>query len=463
MAAANPIPGVRRRAARLASQLSLVSAVDRDFQPDAIELDTREPPLLARGVLYSLLALIVVAIAWASLSKVDQLVTAHGRLVATAPTIVIQPLETSVIRSIDVRVGQSVKRGDTIATLDPTFTAADVSQLRQRVRSANLEIERLEAELNADSSGSTASGEEAKLQASLLLNRNSEYEARVNAFRADLSRLDADLRGAQRSQEVLRQRLESLKQVEKMKSELKDKQFVSQMNLLESRDKRLEAQHALEEASAKAHQLREQIQQTRHAYEAFTQNWRQKILDDLIKARRERDVLQEQLAKADRRNALVQLTAPMDATVLEISKRSVGSVAKEAEPIVTLVPQGVPVEAEVQIPADDIGFVRKGDPVRVKIDAFPFQKHGIISGTLTAIGDDSFVAEQTASAQRTQTRAYYPARVTGLENTLKKVPQDTRLSPGMTLSAEIRVNERSVISYLLYPLIKAFDESIREP
>jgi HlyD family secretion protein len=100
--------------------------------------------------------------------------------------------------------------------------------------------------------------------------------------------------------------------------------------------------------------------------------------------------------------------------------------------------------------------------VRIKIDAFPFQRHGTVDGKLTAIGEDSFVADG-GSRGRPMTKAFYPARVGDLKSGLKKVPADTRLTPGMTLVAEIKVSERSVLSYFVYPLVKAFDEGIREP
>ncbi len=113
------------------------------------------------------------------------------------------------------------------------------------------------------------------------------------------------------------------------------------------------------------------------------------------------------------------------------------------------------------IAAEDIGFVRRDDPVRVKLDAFPFQNHGTLSGRLTVIGADSVATDPSGSWR--QTRAYFPARVTGVAGQLRAVPADMQLAPGMTVSAEIRVGERSVISYFLYPLMKAFDEGIREP
>ena len=454
------IANVRRKAGSPESH----AHVSREFQPDAIELEQRPPPRLAHATLYALLAFLAVGLLWASLSTVDTIVTAQGRLVTTAQTFVVQSLETAVVRSIDVRVGQSVKKGETVATLDPTFAVADVSQVRQRIVSLDAEIRRLEAELSDEPFVARPSQEDEVLQANMYDKRMSEYRSRVSGYQADLARLDADLKGTQRSKEVLKQRLATLKEQEAMREELYKQKFVSNTALLEARDKRLEVETSYEDATNKGNQLVQQVQQTRHAHDAFTKAWRQKILEDLIRARRDRDALLEQQNKADRRSALVYLTSPIDATVLEINKRSVGTVAKEAEPIMTLVPQGVPLEAEIQIPADEIGFVRKDDPVRIKIDAYPFQKHGTVEGRLSVIGEDSFLAEQTAAHQmRPLTKAYYPARAALVNTTLKKVPADTRLTPGMTLIAEIKVSERSVISYFLYPLIKAFDESIREP
>ena len=437
------------------------------FRSAAAAIEERPPPFIARTVLYSVVAFILAMLLWASLAQVDQIVIAQGRIITSAQTIVIQPLETAVIRELRVRVGQTVKKGEIVATLDPTFSTADVAQLKQRRDSLGAEIARLEAESREVRYNAPPGNPDAALQADMFEKRAAEYASRVKGLQADIARIDADLRGTLKSREVLKARLDSVKQIEKMKDDLKEKQFVSPMAVLESRERRLEVETAYEDSVNKSQQLKEQQAQAHHAWDTFVKQWRQKVLEDLLKAQRERDALQEQLTKAERRNTLVELISPLDATVLEINKRSVGSVAKEAEPLLTLVPAGSALEAEIQIAADDVGFVRQGDPVRVKIDAFPFQKHGAIPGKLTVVGADSFLAEGGNSAAAAATnaragnRAFFPGRVAQLENTLTRVPPDTRLTPGMTLTAEIKIGQRSVMSYFLYPLIKAFDESIR--
>ena len=175
---------------------------------------------------------------------------------------------------------------------------------------------------------------------------------------------------------------------------------------------------------------------------------------------RERDSVRDQLQKANRRQSMVVLYSPADAVVLEVAKISIGSIVKEAEPVFTLVPIGDVLEADIQIDSQDIGYVKQGASGFVKIDAFPFQKHGTISGRLRTISQDAFRRDPSAAAG---SDAYYGGRLALGRLRLDNMPEQASLLPGMTLTAEIVVGKRSVISYLLWPLTKATSESIREP
>jgi HlyD family secretion protein len=171
------------------------------------------------------------------------------------------------------------------------------------------------------------------------------------------------------------------------------------------------------------------------------------------------------LQKAEKRNTLVVLRAPRDAVVLEIPKKSVGSVAQAGEPMFTLVPTDVPLEVELQVASPDVGFVKPGDPVKIKLDAFPFQKYGTLKGKVQVVSEDAFTRDPYASAAKSLAGNYYLARVR-LESTEleRKSPrnEDVSLRPGFTLSGEIVIGRRSVMSYFLYPLIGTLDESLRE-
>ena len=193
---------------------------------------------------------------------------------------------------------------------------------------------------------------------------------------------------------------------------------------------------------------------------AFEKGWRQKIMEELLNTMRERDSLKEQMQKADRRSSLVQLTAPVDSVVLEIAKFSEGSIIQPAETFFTLVPLNVKLEAEVQIDAVDVGYIKIGHPVHVKLDAFPYQKHGVIDATVRIISEDAFKKD---TANNTAGSAYYMGRMALGSINLINMTDKSRLLPGMTLSVEIVVGKRSVLSYLAWPLTKGLNEAIREP
>ena len=184
-------------------------------------------------------------------------------------------------------------------------------------------------------------------------------------------------------------------------------------------------------------------------------------MEDLLAITRERDSLREQLDKAAKRQSHVRLLAPVDGVVLEIAKLSRGSIVREAETFFTLVPLDVQLEAEAQIDATDIGYMKVGDAVRLKIDAFPFQRHGVIQGKVRSISQDAF--KRDGSSGGAVGTSFYLVKIAMPEPKLDNMKPESRLLPGMTLNAEVVVGERSVMSYLLWPLTKGLNEAIREP
>lgn len=233
------------------------------------------------------------------------------------------------------------------------------------------------------------------------------------------------------------------------------------MQLLQARDRRLEVERDMDMQRNKAIEMASELASVQAERAAFERSWRQKAMEDLLSATRDRDGINEQLAKADKRLKMVQMVAPADAVVLEIAKFSVGSVVREAEQMFTLVPLGAELEAEVQIDSVDIGFIKTGMPAHIKVDAFTFMKHGMLEGKVRTVSQDSFKRD-TADKNGGGMDTYYLSRIP-YTGALKKVAPGTQLMPGMTVSAEIVVGERTVMSYLLYPLTRALDESIREP
>ncbi|HEY0833255.1 MAG TPA: HlyD family type I secretion periplasmic adaptor subunit [Azospirillum sp.] len=455
---ANPEPSRLKTPAKKPSELEL------EFLSDADAIEARPLPRPARMTLHALVLLVVALVAWAAVSEIDRIVTARGKLITTPSAIVIQPLETAVIRAIDVRPGQVVRKGATLATLDSTFTTADVTQLRTRLVSLNAQIRRLEAELaGAETLVLPGNDPDERLQTQLFRERREFRTAKLALFTENQGRIKALQESNKRDEALLRERLQAVVEMERMRLDLLQKQTGSRLAMLESRDQRLSAEQELQRSLNRTFELRQELAVAEAERRSFEQEWQQRAAEELVSGKRERDSVSEQLSKAERRSELVVMTAPEDAVVLEVAKRSIGSIAREAEPLVTLVPLNAPLEAEVQIEARDIGFVRSGDPARIKIDAFPFQKHGVVEASLRTISEDAFSRERQLPTADQGSEAYYQGRLDIGALKLNAVPEGTRLLPGMTLTAEISVGKRTVLSYFIYPILRGFDESIREP
>lgn len=432
-----------------------------EYLPDADEIERSPVPRLARVTLHVLLLAFASFGAWAYFSQLEQVIVAQGRLVNPLPNVVLQPLETSIIQSVDVRVGQVVKKGDRLASLDATFVQADETQLRLRLTSLETQIQGLEQELSGlGATEKIASSADGQLQAKLLSERRANYRAQQMKMAETSAKLRAALMTNRNDQQRVASRLHSLKEIESMQEKMVAQKFGAPLQLLEAQQRSKEVERDLELVGSREQEIKRELAAFESERMAFERGWRQKTLEDLLAISRERDGVNEQLQKADKRRKLVTLVAPVDAVVLDIAKLSPGSIVKEAETFFTLVPLNVVMEAEVHIDSVDVGYIKLGDTVHIKLDAYPFQRHGTLSAKVRTLSEDAFRRDPSA---KTGTDAYYLSRITLDKVTLKNMIESSRLLPGMTLSAEIVVGQRSVMSYLAWPITKGMNEAIREP
>ncbi|WP_371767942.1 HlyD family type I secretion periplasmic adaptor subunit [Massilia sp.] len=443
--------------------MTALDPTDIEFLPDADEIERRPLPPYARITVHALAAMLVCFLGWASIAEIDEVVKAQGRLTTPLSNIVVQPIETSIIRSIDVRIGQVVKKGERLATLDPTDADADQAQLRLKFDSLDTQVKRLEAELTGRGTPAETGtvSADTQLQDKLAGERRANFAAQMARLDENIAKTRASLDTNVRDQQVLGDRTKSLREVETMQERLVDQKFGAKVNLLDARNKRMEVERDYTLAKNQEPEIRRTLAGLEAEKRAFVNGWRQKIMEDLLNLTRERDATAEQIKKGTLRRDKVILTAPADAMVQDIAKLSQGSVAQAAEKMFTLVPLGTALDAEVQIDSLDVGHVKPGDVAHIKLDAFPFQKHGTLDARVRTLSEDAFKRD-TANAE-SGTDAYYVSRIDLGGGKLKNMDPHARLLPGMTLTAEIVVGKRTVLSYLLWPLTKGLDEAIREP
>ena len=178
------------------------------------------------------------------------------------------------------------------------------------------------------------------------------------------------------------------------------------------------------------------------------------MLDLLHESEQRAAALQQELSKAEQRNRLMHLTAPVDGTVQQLAIHTAGGVVTEAQPLMVIVPSNQPVEVEALLENKDIGFVRPGQEVEVKVDTFTFTKYGVVHGTVQSISDDAIEDERLGLV--------YSTRIQLKENSILVGSQQVPLTPGMSIRAEVKTDKRKVIDYFLSPLQQYVDESLAE-
>jgi len=439
-----------------------------EYQPDAVEIEERPVPGTVRWVLYLLLGTLIAIVIGAVVFSVDRIVVAQGKLITTAPTIVIQSLNTAVIRSIEVQVGDIVEEGQLLATMDSTFASADLTQLTKQAHIIGAEIRRIQAELRHASFSALPEEEEDGLlqeqlfrQRDIIFNRNKQFhEERIAALVAKLSLNKVQHQGKERQSKLLRD-------VEGTVARLPQRDTDHRLRLLEAQRNRNQTADDMASLVAEEQVLEHELQQAKSEWQRFVEERSGELMEEEVKLHNEEQKIVEEINKAKRLHDLVSLRAPQQGIVLRMAELAVGSITRQAEPLITLVPVNSVIEVEVNVPSKDIARIRTDDAARVKLDAFPFQRHETLPGKVRVISEDSFrlndrgeALEQSPSEAED---AFYRTRISLLSTQLRNVPAGFRLMPGMKVRAEIKVGKRSVISYFLYPIIRVFDESLREP
>ena len=445
------LPWLRRRVAAVPRTDPAILA----FQDDLDALVAERPPLLLRLWPVLGVGLFAALITLAAIARVDIVVTASGRLVPETPPVVLAPIDRAVLREMRVRPGERVRAGQVMALLDSTFTAADRDALLAQRRSIVALRDRLEAELAGRSLLSGTDGE-AMLQGELHAQRGAVHAARISAHDAELAALRAAHDAEMRAGSGIAEQLSIASEVEVMRARLVESQVGSRLALLAARNARLDADKEQQRHASRLDELRLRLAGRAAERDAYLRDWQRQVAEELSRLRPDLARVDEQLAKANRLEALTELRAPRDAVVLETARRAPGSLVREGEALVVLVPADVPLTAEIALRSADTGRLQPGDPARLKIDAFPWRRHGALAGTLRTVSQESY-PDQAAGT------ALHRAAITIPTPALAHLPPGTVLLPGMTLSADIKVGTRSVLDFFLDPLLRGLDESLREP
>jgi hemolysin D len=444
-----------------------IQADPRDFQPALIRLQENPPNPLGRRVLWAGLVFLSGLLVWAAFGQLDIVAVADGKLVPDTYLKIVQPTDAGVVREILVRENQAVKTGQVLIRMDTSLSESDLKALSAEYHNKRLALRRIDAQL-----GGTALVATTADPAPLFTQVHAQYaanrQAYENAIAQENSLLDKarhDLVATQEVRSKLVQTLPHYREQEAAYEKLMHEGYAGRLMLTDKRRERIEKEQDLLTQEAVIASAKDTIEQEQRKIAQITADYRRQLQTERVDIAAQLERTSQELAKQEHRNTYLELKAPQDGVVKDLATHTVGTVTSPGTILMTLVPKGETLRAEVWVKNDDIGFIHPSQAVKLKVAAFTFQRYGMIEGDVAQVSADA--SEQAADGLQGQvksngTASTYKTLIHLKRQRLEADGEKHYLAPGMQVSAEIHLGTRSVLEYLLSPVTKAFRESGRE-
>lgn len=467
---------------------------DQEFLPAALEI--LEIPPSPVGIYLSALicALVAIALVWAFIGRIDIIASAQGKIHPTGRVKVVQSLQTGKVKSMPVANGTRVSAGEVLLTLDDSELQAQVAGTQATLASYRAEIERRRAAVgavrgidpvNITSIEVPAIAWDASIPESIQLREGSVLNGDFNQLRSALSSLEAQISQKTTAAENLvatitaqSELIATLQDRSDIRQTLVATQAGSKSDWLDTLEKVKTEQVTLAsergelaDTGAQLEVLRRDFVKTR---EAFVADNLQKLAD----AARQADDLEQKLKQAQAELDQTVLKSPIEGVVQDSSVTTIGQVVTSGVQLMRIVPADPALSIEAYLPNGDIGFVRTGQAVSVKLEAFPFTRYGTVPGVITHIAKDAIpepdaqqieadparttgVGSITGQADRTQ-NLVFPITVELERNTIVADGQTVNLSPGMAVTAEIKTGRRRILEYVFSPVVEVAESAMHE-
>ena len=439
-----------------------------DFAPPLLRIQEQAPAPLAGWLLGLLLGVLVFATTGIAFGRLDIVAVAEGKLVPEGYLKIVQPAEQGIVRDILVREGERVQAGQVLIRMDPVMTEADARQLHNDHERRRLALRRIDAQL-AEKPLLRAAGDSAQLHAEAQAQHAANVQAYQNALaqeRVLREKAANDLASAREIKVKLEQTLPHYLAQEAAYTRLKGEGFAGELMLNDKRRERIEREQDLRSQEFVIRSNLALIAQSESKLAQITADYRRQLQAERIEVANQLDRLGQELAKSRFRQALLELKAPQAGTVKDLATHTTGTVAAPGTILMTLVPQGDQVIAEVWVGNEDVGFVRAGQQARLKLAAFPFQKYGLVQGRVLQVSADATEAPSGGVPSRdhpSPSRGLAYRAIIGLDRQELESPEARHaLGAGMQVSAEINLGTRTVLEYLLSPVQKTLHEAGRE-
>lgn len=406
-----------------------------EFLPIVSEI--QEEPLnpLGRTMFWTLITLIIFAVLWLTLGKADVVVSARGKVIPDGEIKIIQPLETGVIKKILVKEGDFVKKGQILMEIDPSTTEPQLESLKANLEYINLERKRLNATAKGGSLNTNNSAEEST--------QKGLYQSSLADLRNQLQAKNMEIRGIDEEINNYKSQLSINLAKEKRMNNVAD--IIAKNDLEKVRAENIEYRSKIAE-------LRHQKSKAQEEASYIRSNFKTQNFNELADRDKKATEMNANIKEIEFRKNQQNIVSPVDGYVNTLLVHTTGGVVTPAQKLISVVPVDIPLIVKATVMSKDIGFIKEGMPVLIKVDTFDFQKYGMINGVVKKIAKDSVDDQKLGPI--------YDVYVTPLNKTLMVEGRETSISTGMSLTAEIKINKRRIIEFFIYPMIKYWNQAI---
>lgn len=438
-----------------------------DFSPGLLRIQAQPPTPFARTLLYSLLAMLALLLIWAIFGKLDIVASAEGRLLPQSYLKIVQPSEQGVIRDILVEEGQHVKAGQVLMRMDATLTETDGKTLETDTRGKRLALRRIDAEFVGHPFNKRP-GDPGDLYIQALAQyraNRAAYETALAQERSLHDKAQSDLSAAEEIRTKLLKTLPHYRQQDEAYEKLAEGGFASKIMAADKARERIEKEQDLKSQEHLIQSARASLAQSSRKLAQITADYRRQLQSERADIEDKLDKSQGELTKQQYRRNLHELKAPQDGIVKDLATHTIGTVISPGTILMTLVPNGEILRAEVWVGNQDVGFIHTGEPVKIKLASYQFQKYGMVEGRVAHLSAD---ASDTNQQQQTNNKTggtppfAYRALIDLKAQHLIADGVRHSLAPGMQVTAEIHLGTRTILEYLLSPVLGAFQEAGRE-
>ena len=415
------------------------------------------PPLMRRTII--LVALVIIGLViWSSVSRISEVAIASGEVVPGDYIQLIQHLEGGIIADINVKEGEIVHDGQTLATLDGLNFKKDLSRLKLRQLTLELQAERLSAFVHnslPEFDKITSDYEKLKNeQLGMFASMSQSRDSAIEVVEKQINQKKEAINSLKDKQQTLKDSIALLQQEYNMKEKLVAKGAISKVAFLDISKELNELKGKLDEAKSAIVQMNGSIAEFNNRIESLEAQYKESAYTKLEEVKAQLAENNETVEKLTDKVERLQIKSPVNGLVKKIEVTTVGGVISPGQPIMEILPVDENVIVEVKIKPSDIGHIKLGQVADIRVSSFDFSRYGGVKGKLDYISATTF--------ENKDGNKYYVGRVNLTKNYVGNNQNDNIIVPGMTVQANIITGDKTILSYLLKPIKASIDSALSE-